>query len=245
MPHTSICNPTAFASQLHSHSPELQQHFLAPLGQDFPFSSHSLIPGNPSVVDIACFPRHDCDHHENCPFPAWLWLLGCTTGPKEETAQISLSTPPGNRDSMMSSDLRELWGTDKNQVAPSCTGSDWDRLLFTGATMVLWFGFVTKPVLTRHQYFGYFCTRLSLFLHSAHHQWPDVHLHLWLLTGKLHCPQTCLNILGATSPAISSTYLKQKMYKIQTKHCSLFKSYRSNTILAFSFFCALAYIFSF
>lgn len=35
------------------------------------------------------------------------------------------------------------------------------------------------------------------------------------------------------------------MHKIQAKHCSLFKSYRSNTILGFSFSCVLAHIFTF
>lgn len=218
--HTSICNPTAFALQLCSLSPELQQHFPAPLGQDFPFCSHSLTPESPNVVVIVGFPR------------SWLWpswelslpLPGCAFCQGGHCTKLPGQAAAQDMDSVMSSDLRELWAPEKNQIVPSCTGSDWDGLLSTGASMVLQLGFVTKPVLIRHQYFVYCCTRLSHFLHSAHHQWADVHLHLWLLTGKLHFPQTCLKILCATTPAVPSTYLKQKTYKIQAKTIAYLKA---------------------
>lgn len=250
MPQPSLCNPTVFALQLRFLSPELQQHFPAPLGQDFPFCSHSLAPGNPSVVVIVGFPK------------AWLWppwelhlpLPGCgfwvaLVSPRRRLhkAPWACSTTPEHGTRYRQHDEQRTEGALRSWWKPDSSQLYWVWLGWAfvhRSSMVLWFGFATKPALTRHQYFGYCWARLSLFLHSAHHQWVDVHLHLWLLTGELHCPQTCLNILHANSPAVPSTYLKQNMHKIQSKHCSLFKSYRSNTTLAFSFFlCTSIHIF--
>lgn len=198
----------------------------------------------PMLLLLWVFLGHDCDHHENCPFP-------CLAVPfaKEDTAQSSLGKQ------------QHPWAQHRTWTVWWAATWGSSELLRKTRQFPVVLGLTGMAFVHRSQYgpAAWFCNQTSadktpifwLLPYKAFSFSPFCPLPVSWCTSSPLAPDR----KAALPPNLSQNTLcnhsscpinlsKAENIQNSSKDYSLFKSYRSNTILAFSFFCVLAYTFT-